>query len=58
MHGRVAMMAVVGYFVGEATPTPFGISGIANDQLQQVPAPLFGALALFIAVCETLRAKR
>lgn len=36
MHGRVGMMAVVGYLVGESTPTPFGITGIANDQLQQV----------------------
>lgn len=33
MHSRVAMMAVVGYLVGESTPTPFGIAGPANDQV-------------------------
>jgi len=58
MHGRVGMMAVVGYLVGESTPTPFGITGIANDQLQQVPLPLFAALTFFIALSETFRATK
>jgi hypothetical protein len=52
------MMAVVGYLVGESTPTPFGITGPANDQLQYVPFPLFAALTLFIGVCETYRAAK
>jgi len=58
MHGRVGMMAVVGFLVGESTPTPFGIMGIANNQLQQVPLPLFAALTLFIALSETFRATK
>lgn len=46
MHGRVAMLAVVGYLVGESFGGPFGLSGPANDQLAQLPLPvllLFGA---------------
>lgn len=46
MHGRVAMLATLGYFVGETFPGPFGLVGPANDQLQQLPIVvlvLFGA---------------
>jgi uncharacterized surface protein with fasciclin (FAS1) repeats len=58
MHSRVAMMAIVGYLIGESTPTPFGITGIANDQLQQTPLPLFAALTMFIAISEAFRATK
>merc|ERR1712166_195123 len=39
-HGRVAMLAVLGYFVNESFPGPFGLVGPANDQLQQLPLPV------------------
>merc|ERR1712222_96028 len=58
MHGRVAMLATVGYLVGEAIPSPFGISGPANDQLQQVPLPAFILLTAGIATAEIKRAQR
>jgi len=61
MHGRVAMVAAVGYLVGEwASPIVWDgkISGPANDQLDQVPAPLFSLLTLCIGVAETVRARR
>lgn len=57
-HGRVAMIAVVGYFAGEAFRGPFGITGPANDQLQQVPAPAFGLLTIAIAAAELYRANK
>eukprot|EP00563_Minutocellus_polymorphus_P020915 CAMPEP_0197729082 /NCGR_PEP_ID=MMETSP1434-20131217/29408_1 /TAXON_ID=265543 /ORGANISM="Minutocellus polymorphus, Strain CCMP3303" /LENGTH=296 /DNA_ID=CAMNT_0043315663 /DNA_START=117 /DNA_END=1007 /DNA_ORIENTATION=+ len=56
MHGRVAMIACVGYFAGEQLPSPFGINGPANDQLQQVPLPAFILLTLGIAAAELKRA--
>ena len=58
-HGRVAMLATVGYFFQEHIPNggPFGITGPANDQLQQIPAPAFIALSTFIAALELYRAK-
>lgn len=56
MHGRVAMIACVGYFAGEQFPSPFGIDGPANDQLQQVPLPAFILLTLGIAAAELKRA--
>eukprot|EP00579_Thalassiosira_antarctica_P023065 CAMPEP_0201989072 /NCGR_PEP_ID=MMETSP0904-20121228/92661_1 /ASSEMBLY_ACC=CAM_ASM_000553 /TAXON_ID=420261 /ORGANISM="Thalassiosira antarctica, Strain CCMP982" /LENGTH=350 /DNA_ID=CAMNT_0048543275 /DNA_START=21 /DNA_END=1073 /DNA_ORIENTATION=- len=57
MHGRVAMLATVGYFVGEQLPSPFGIVGPANDQLQQMPAPVFALFSATIAALEIRRAK-
>lgn len=57
MHGRVAMIASVGYFVGEAFPGPFGINGPANDQLQQMPLPAFVFLTVAIASAELNRAR-
>ncbi len=56
MHGRVAMLASVGYLAGEAFPSPFSIVGPANDQLQQVPAPAFALLTVAIAAAELKRA--
>lgn len=57
MHGRVAMLAVVGYFVGEGFGGPFGLVGPANDQLQQVPLPAFALLTASIAAIELNRAR-
>ena len=57
MHGRVAMLAVVGYLAGESTGGPFNIAGPANDQLQQVPLPAFVLLTGAIATAELNRAK-
>lgn len=61
MHGRVAMTAAVGYLVGEwASPVVWAgkVSGPANDQLEQIPGPLFALLTLLIGVAETIRARR
>jgi hypothetical protein len=57
MHGRVAMLATVGYFVAEQVPSPFGITGPANDQLQQMPAVAFVMLSSTIAAVEIRRAQ-
>merc|ERR1712003_428343 len=60
-HGRVAMLASVGYLVGESGATPlFGgsITGPANDQFWQVPTGFWPVILLFIAVPETFRALR
>ena len=57
MHGRVAMLATVGYLAAEALPSPLGVTGPANDQLQQVPAPAFWLLTTLIAAAELYRAK-
>mmetsp|Transcript_26222 Transcript_26222/g.41355 ORF Transcript_26222/g.41355 Transcript_26222/m.41355 type:complete len:287 (+) Transcript_26222:110-970(+) len=56
MHGRVAMIACLGYFAGEQLPSPFGITGPANDQLQQMPAIPFVMLSSTIAAVEIRRA--
>lgn len=56
MHGRVAMIAAVGYLAGEAVTGPFSIVGPANDQLQQMPAPAFALLTVSIAAAELKRA--
>jgi len=55
-HGRVAMLAAVGYFAGEAIQGPFSITGPANDQLQQMPLPAFVLLTLGITGAELKRA--
>jgi len=60
-HGRIAMLASVGYLVGESGATPlFGgsITGPANDQFWQVPTAFWPVVLLFIAVPETFRALR
>ena len=61
-HGRVAMLASLGYLVGESFHPFFGgvVSGPANSQLQQVEevAPgFFIALTVAIGVSELYRAK-
>jgi hypothetical protein len=50
------MLATVGYLAGEAISGPFQMIGPANDQLQQMPAPAFAFLTLFIAAAELKRA--
>jgi len=62
-HGRVAMLATVGYFFQEALAGtkgggPFHIVGTpANDQLQLIPLPAFALLTVFIGSLELYRAK-
>merc|ERR1719183_975644 len=60
-HGRVAMLASLGYLVGENFHPLFGgvITGPANThlaQVQEVAPPFFFALALVIGISETTRA--
>merc|ERR1712087_772864 len=55
-HGRVAMIASVGYLAGEAIQGPFSITGPANDQLAQVPLLPFLLLSGFIGAAELKRA--
>jgi len=57
MHGRVAMLATVGYLSGEAISGPFQMQGPANDQLQQMPLPAFALLTVGIAAAELKRAQ-
>lgn len=57
MHGRVAMMAAVGYFVGETFEGPFHLTGPANDQLQQLPLPVLVAFGAMIGAAELNRAR-
>jgi hypothetical protein len=56
-HGRVAMIAAVGFLAGEAIDGPFNIVGPANDQLQQMPTPAFVLLTAAIAAAELNRAR-
>jgi len=61
MHGRVAMMATVGYLIGENTPTiAFGFEHpvIANDQLARVPGTILFPFFLFINISEAYRASK
>ena len=60
MHGRVAMMATVGYLIGESTPTiTYGMDvhhTIANNQLPEVPGTVLFPFFLAINIAEALRA--
>jgi hypothetical protein len=61
-HGRVGMLAVIGFLVGEKVEgSSFlfdaSIKGPAINHLAQVPAPFWGVLALGIAKLEIDRAK-
>lgn len=62
MHCRVAMMAVVGYLIGESTPTiTYGFTiphTIANDQIPEVPGTVLFPFFLLINICEAYRANR
>jgi Chlorophyll A-B binding protein len=62
VHGRVAILAAVGFLVGEAVEgSSFlydaSVSGPAITHLTQVPIPFWTALALLIAYFEIDRAK-
>ena len=60
MHGRVAMMATVGYIIGESTPTiTYGMDvhhTIANNQIPEIPGTVLFPFFLAINVAEALRA--
>jgi hypothetical protein len=62
MHGRISMMAVVGYLIAENTPTiayGFEHPTIANNMIPEVP--LFGVMFPFflaINITEALRANK
>lgn len=62
MHGRVAMMATVGYLVGESTPTiKYGMDvhhTIANNQLAEMSTSLLLPLFLTINFAEAFRASK
>ena len=62
MHGRVAMMATVGYLIGESTPTiAYGTDvhhTIANNQLAEMSVPLLLPLFLVINFAEAFRASK
>ena len=60
-HGRVAMLASLGFLVGESGFTPLfegKIDGIGINQFWQVPTGFWPVILLFIAVPETFRALR
>eukprot|EP00529_Nitzschia_sp_RCC80_P001404 CAMPEP_0113482988 /NCGR_PEP_ID=MMETSP0014_2-20120614/23202_1 /TAXON_ID=2857 /ORGANISM="Nitzschia sp." /LENGTH=237 /DNA_ID=CAMNT_0000376521 /DNA_START=120 /DNA_END=833 /DNA_ORIENTATION=- /assembly_acc=CAM_ASM_000159 len=61
MHGRVAMMATLGYLIGENTPTiAYGMAvpapTIANNQIPEVPGLVLFSFFLLINIAEALRA--
>jgi Chlorophyll A-B binding protein len=61
-HGRVAMLAAVGFLVGEAVEgSSFlfdaSIQGPAITHLAQVPAPFWALLTIFIGASEQTRAE-
>lgn len=62
MHGRVAMMATLGYLIGESTPTiTYGMNvhhTIANNQLPEVPGTVLFPFFLAINISEALRASK
>jgi len=59
MHGRVAMMATVGYLIGESTPTiTYGMNvhhTIANNQIPEVPGTVLFPFFLAINIAEAVR---
>jgi len=60
MHGRVAMMASIGYIIGESTPTiAYGMDvhhTIANNQIPEIPGTVLFPFFLAINIAEALRA--
>eukprot|EP00980_Cylindrotheca_fusiformis_P010859 scaffold2462_cov127-Cylindrotheca_fusiformis.AAC.16 len=59
MHGRVAMMATIGYLIAENTPTiayGFAEPTIANNQIPEVPGTVLFPFFLAINITEALRA--
>lgn len=61
VHGRVAMLAALGFLVGESGLTPLfdgEIQGLAINQFQQVPAGFEAAVVLAIGIAEAGRASK
>lgn len=61
MHGRVAMMATVGYLIGENTPTiayGFDTPTIANNQIPEIPGTVLFPFFLAINIAEAYRANK
>lgn len=62
MHCRVAMMATIGYIIGESTPTiGYGMDvhhAIANNHLADLAVPLLLPLFLAINFAEAFRANK
>jgi len=60
MHGRVAMMATIGYLIGESTPTiAYGMDThhtIANNQIPEIPGTVLFPFFLVVNICEAVRA--
>lgn len=60
MHGRVAMMATLGYIIGESTPTiTYGMDvhhTIANNQILEIPGTVMFPFFLAINIAEAWRA--
>jgi hypothetical protein len=58
-HGRVAMLAALGFLVGENFNPLFDgkITGPAINQFWDVPPPLWAILGIGIGICETYRAQ-
>lgn len=61
MHGRVSMMAFIGYLIGENTPTiayGFEHPTIANNMIPEVPLTVMFPFFLAINIAEALRANK
>jgi hypothetical protein len=61
LHARVAMMATVGYLIGENTPTityGFDTPTIANNQIPEVSFGVLFPFFLIINIVEALRAAK
>ena len=61
MHGRVAMMATIGYLIGENTPTiayGFEHPTLANNMIPEVPGTTLFPFFLAINICEAFRASK
>ena len=60
MHGRVAMMATLGYIIGESTPTiTYGMDvhhTIANNQIPEIAGTVLFPFFLAINISEAIRA--
>jgi len=60
MHGRVSMMATVGYLIGESTPTlTYGFTiphTIGNDQIPEISGTVLFPFFLAINIAEAARA--
>jgi hypothetical protein len=59
-HGRLAMLAVVGFLVGENSAILFDgqITGPAINQFQQVPSGFWEPLVIVIGILESYRVSR